>query len=320
MKKIIGYILSAFFILFTVFGLLGLIVSHDSASDIVIECVWTIVGAIFLYLSLKLIKAQNNKKSAKKRTAERDGLKYQSNASQTKSKYHRAKTWHPDKTVHELIMNSVQDNKQKGRFNVDIPKRKYNVPLAYQYNRQQILDLNYDFAIECAQNNEWELSVNIEDDNVALYSGIKRIGVLGGNHVEMLKDWIKSKEPYTIILEGISSENKKAIVYIAFYRDKREKMSYRERTTVRLTNCRKEDQQMIISSLENGDELYLSESYNDRTDSEYVGVEESGIEIGRLPKNICNRYFNEGAAGCFFDHSDYDEEKDIHTPYVTIYW
>ena len=74
----------------------------------------------------------------------------------------------------------------------------------------------------------WELSANIEDGNVTLYSGENRIGILGGKRVEMMKDWIKNNDPYTIILEGIDSENKKAIAYLAFYRDKRAKMSYRE--------------------------------------------------------------------------------------------
>lgn len=316
MKKVLMIFLSILSGLFLLFGIMGIAVfiSEKDIAALIFFTVWSLLGAFLFAFFLKRAKHNATK------IEHCNKPKVQAPVSKAKNDYSEAKTSSHNNEIHRQIIDSVQHSEQKEKFNIDISKRKNNAPLAYQYNHQEILELNYDFAFTCAQNNMWELSANIEGDNVALYSNGKRIGVLGGKRVEMMKDWIKNNEPYTIILEGIDSENKKAIAYLAFYRDKRAKMSYREQTTVRLTNCKKEDQQMIISSLESGDELYLSEEYNDRTDSEYVAVEESCVEIGRLPKKACERYLDEGAAGCFFDYSDYDEEKDIYVPYVTIYW
>ena len=311
MKRAIMIFLSTLSALFSLFGIIGIAVfiSEKDIAAMIFFTIWSMLG-VFLFIFF--LKHSKKKPGLKSRDIPSEQSGKESGINKRMISYHV--------NIHDKIINSVQESKRKERFNIDIPKRKNNSPLAYQYNHQEILGLNYDFAIKCAKNNTWELSANIEDGNVALYSGENRIGILGGKRVEMMKDWIKNKEPYAIILEGVDSENKKAIAYLAFYRDKRAKMSYREQTTFKLTNYRKEDQQMVISSLENGDELYLSEEYNDRTDSEYISVEESNIEIGRLPKKASDRYFNEGAAGCFFDHSDYDCEKDIYIPYVTIYW
>lgn len=314
-------ILSGLFLLFGIMGIAVFINEKDIAA-LIFFTIWSILGAFLFVFFLKRSRIRKAKHTKRNSARNRNHNKSPHQMREKESAKDRSelKTANRHNEIHSTIIDSVQRSVQNEKFHVDIPKRKNNAPLAYQYNHQEILDLNYDFAVECAQNNMWELSANIEDGNVTLYSGENRIGILGGKRVEMMKDWIKNKEPYTIILEGIDSENKKAIAYLAFYRDKRAKMSYREQATVKLTNCRKDDQQMIISSLESGDELYLSEEYNDRTDSEYVAVEESCVEIGRLPKKACERYLDEGAAGCFFDHNDYDEEKDIYTPYVTIYW
>lgn len=324
MKNVLMIFLSILSGLFLLFGIMGIAVfiNEKDIAALIFFTIWSILGAFLFVFFLKRSRIRKAKHTKRNSARNRNHNKSPHQMREKESAKDRSelKTANRHNEIHRTIIDSVQRSVQNEKFHVDIPKRKNNAPLAYQYNHQEILDLNYGFAIECAQNNMWELSANIEDGNVTLYSGENRIGILGGKHIEMMKDWIKNKEPYTIILEGIDPENKKAIAYLAFYRDKRAKMSYREQTTVKLTNCRKDNQQMIISSLESGDELYLSEEYNDRTDSEYVSVEESYVEIGRLPKKACERYLEEGAAGCFFDHNDYDEEKDVYTPYVTIYW
>ena len=324
MKKVLMIFLSILSGLFLLFGIMGIAVfiSEKDIAALIFFTVWSLLGAFLFvfFLRSSRIKRSRRAKHNDAKIEHHNKSTTRSIATKAKKDYSKLETSNSNNEIHKQIIDSVQHSDRKEKFNVVIPKRKNNAPLAYQYNHQEILELNYDFAIECAQNNMLELSANIEDGNITLYSGKNRIGILGGKHVEMMKDWIKNKEPYAIILEGVDSENKKAIAYLAFYRDKRAKMSYREQTTFKLTNYRKEDQQMIISSLENGDELYLSEEYNERTDSEYISVEESNIEIGRLPKKASDRYFNEGVAGCFFDHSDYNCEKDIYIPYVTIYW
>lgn len=325
-KRIIGQILSAFFIVFSIIGILGILVCHDSFSDVLIGLIWTLLGLIAFYFSWKLVKIEKcdkNKKSSKSAQV-LNTEKLVKSIPGTEECLSAFEKQQLEKKQEKLEGDQVEQARKQEvkeeKFELLVPKYKNSAPLAYQYGHQEILDLNYNLAIEAAQNNCWELTAEPEEDSIALYSNHKKIGILGGIRVDMLKDWIRNKDPYTIYLEGINSQDKKAIAYIAFYRDKRTKMSYREQTIVKLTNFRKEDSQMIISYLKNGDELELTEEYNDNADIEYVGVEESYTEIGRLPKKVSNRYSEEGAAGCFFDHADYDDDKDIYIPYVVIYW
>ena len=214
----------------------------------------------------------------------------------------------------------VTEKPKESKPDIVVPHTKDGAPMQYNYRNQEILDLDFDVAMKAAAENSWELSAKVDGDRIALYYSDSKIGYLGGTHVNMLQDWIKRNDPYTIYLEGIDSENKTAIAFLIFYRDNRKYMSFREQTTVKLTSYRKQDSQMVIAFLNEGEELDLSEEYNDNTGNEYVAVEESSVEIGRLPKKVADRYFNEGAAACYFDHSDYDDEKDIYIPYVIIYW
>lgn len=214
----------------------------------------------------------------------------------------------------------VIEKPKEPKPDIVVPHTKDGAPMQYNYRNQEILDLDFDVAMKAANENSWELSAKVDGDRISLYYNDSKIGYLGGTHVDMLQDWIKRNDPYTIYLEGIDSENKTAIAFLIFYRDNRKYMSFREQTTVKLTSYRKQDSQMVIAFLNEGEELELSEEYNDNSGNEYVAVEESSVEIGRLPKKVADRYLNEGAAACYFDHSDYDDEKDIYIPYVVIYW
>ena len=223
-------------------------------------------------------------------------------------------------TTSTVPSESVVEKPKEPKPDIVVPHTKDGAPMQYNYRNQEILDLDFDVAMKAAAEKSWELSAKVDGDRIALYYSDSKIGYLGGTHVDMLQDWIKRNDPYTIYLEGIDSENKTAIAFLIFYRDNRKYMSFREQTTVKLTSYRKQDSQMVIAFLNEGEELDLSEEYNDNTGNEYVAVEESSVEIGRLPKKVADRYFNEGAAACYFDHSDYDDEKDIYIPYVIIYW
>lgn len=227
----------------------------------------------------------------------------------------------PDSVTTSAVSSEpVGEKPKEPKPDIVVPHTKDGAPMQYNYRNQEILDLNFDVAMRAANENSWELSAKVDGDRISLYYNDSKIGYLGGTHVDMLQDWIKRNDPYTIYLEGIDSENKTAIAFLIFYRDNRKYMSFREQTTVKLTSYRKQDSQMVIAFLNEGEELELSEEYNDNSGNEYVAVEESSVEIGRLPKKVADRYLNEGAAACYFDHSDYDDEKDIYIPYVVIYW
>lgn len=284
MKKSIPVILSLLFGLFTFVGLIGVIISLavSDSSLMAFYIVWTVLGAVLLFLPLKKVFNGRKKK--------------------------------PDKSKEEVVPAKEETSK------ITVPKSKNGIPLAYHYSHQLISQLDFGVAMEAAENNSWELSAFLESDVVFLYSGVKKIGFISGKLGDMIKDWIQSGEPFLIYLENIDTELKVAYAFLAFYRDKRAKMAYREQTTVKLIGCNTDERQLFISSLRPGDELELSEDCNLETGAEYVSVCIDGVEIGRLPKKICERYLDEGAAACFIERIEDDPDKDTYVPFVTIYW
>lgn len=319
--KIVYYFLKAFLILFTLFGLLGILGMATTSGDttsIIIMCIWSLIGILLLIL-LSKHKASFVKSNIPLPTNTHiDNSVSEKNISDINAE--SASNTDSNSTITAESIYKNIDSLKSNNFSIIVPKSKNGEPMQYSYRNQEILDLDFDVAMKSASENSWELSAQSDGNRIALYSGADKIGYLGGTHVDMLHDWINRNDPYTIYLEGIYSENKTGIAYLVFYRDNRKYMSFREQTIVKLTNFRKEDSQMVIPFLNGGEELDLSEQYNDNSGTEYISVEESSVEIGRLPKKASDRYFNEGAAACYFDHSDYDDEKDVYIPYVVIYW
>lgn len=312
MKRLLMLLLSIVSGLFALIGILGVVTFIDGRDPyaLIFFILWALFGIFLLFFFSKRARSHPSKIAE---DTTHSPVKEESD---------------PVPSVQNTAVNINQPFSNIAETSTDdanipsitIPEKKDGVPLAYRYNHQEIFDSNFDAVLQFAKDGKYELSASANGNNTSLYIQGTLIGCLKGRRAEMLNDWIQNKEPYLIYLERIDVESQKVIVFLAFYRDKRSKMSYREQTTVKLTNFKHEDHQMVISALENGDELSLSEEYNDRTDSNYVVVEKDFVEIGRLPKKTCERYLDEGAAGCFFDHSDYDEVNDIYTPYVVIYW
>lgn len=317
MKRIVAYffsiivfILSLFFLLFTV----ALFLSEDMDLFGVIFFLILFLCSLFFSIFLK---------------SKADSLKSKSidvSSSLPKDSVHRRDF----KSTNDIIQDMFSDSriseidktseKQNKKFELTIPSVKDGCPIAYKYNGCEIEELNYDSVLSFATNNKYELSVKILDGKPYFYCEDSMIGTISGNISNMLIDWLSNKEPFFVCIEGIDTTLRKAYAFIVFYRDKRKKMSYREQSVVRLTNYRGEDSQMIIMQLNEGVELFLSEDYDISSDKDFVSVSESCVDIGRLPKKISEKYFEEGCAGCFFDKSEYDDVKDIYIPYVRIYW
>lgn len=292
MKRILWLVSSVVYAAFAILGILVFISSLSDTSLAIFSLIWAILFAVLFLISYSAAeKCKKKKAPAKKKTVS--------------SKVEKPK----EETVPE----------KEETTQITIPSSKDGIPLAYKYSKQEIAQLDYDVAMTAAHNNSWELSAAIENNEISLYSDGAKIGLLSGNHVDMMKDWIKNEEPYLIYLENINTEQKTAVASLFFYRDKRKSLSYREQTVVKLTRYSDEYAQLTIPFLTPGTELDISEEYDLDKDTEYVSIS-SGFEIGRLPKRISERYFDEGAAACFFDHYEDDPNSLKYIPFVVIYW
>lgn len=290
MKRILWLVLSVVFAAFAMLGILVFIGSLSDTSLAVFSLIWAILFAVLFLISYSEAEKCKKKKAPAKKKA-------------VSSKVEKPK----EETVPE----------KEETAQITIPNSKDGIPLAYKYSKQEIAQLNYDVAMTAVHNNSWELSAALENNEISLYLDGAKIGILSGTHVDMMKDWIKNEEPYLIYLENINTEQKTAVASLFFYRDKRKSLAYREQTVVKLTRYSDEYAQLTIPFLTPGTELDISEEYD--LDTDYVSIS-SGFEIGRLPKKISERYFEEGAAACFFDHYEEDPNSLKYIPFVSIYW
>ena len=329
MKKLLYYLLKIVLPGFTLFGIMGIIVmaGEFDIAGVAIAAVWSAIGLVLILFLLK-----NKKKFIKNGSffVVPDQKPISGEEKEENSITETAKNDSQNEREESAWIDSVgepgdsaQSNNEpehKERTEITCPRIKDGSPLAYSYHNVEISNLRFDVAMQAANEDFWELGSKIDGEEILLTWKNKLIGGLTGERGNMIRDWIKNGEPFLIFLEGINSEEHKAYAFLAFYRDKRKKMEFREKSVVKLTNYRSEYKQLEIPCIDNGEELELSEEYNDNTGDDYVSVEYNGEEIGRLPKKISDRYLDEGAAGCFFDRSDYDDEKDIYIPFVEIYW
>ena len=222
----------------------------------------------------------------------------------------------PESLEISLLSSSSQPQLTSvNKFDADIiPQKLQDTPIAYRYHDVKITSQNPE-VYRCILNtgNLTLNAVSNQGEFVLQYQDQYYCKINNPKIYNMLSDWINNNEPYLIYA------NTPDTVYIVFYRDKRKKLSGRECSIVKLTAYSSTSKQDVISFLEPTEELILCEDY-DSNGNDIVIVEGEGEEIGRLPKKTANKYLEEGAAGCFFHHDEYDDEKDKYIPYVEIYW
>lgn len=164
-------------------------------------------------------------------------------------------------------------------------------------------------ALEMQQTNDWSLEAVKAGGGISLNYHGRPLGVLdNADKAKMMSDWIERGEPFLVFLSHYGEKN---TVGIAFYLDEQSRLNYRESTVSKLTRYAGEDAQFSLSLMSDGEPLDFDEE-----DDGVVAIS----DIGYLPKSVAARYNQEGAAGVFIDHIDYDDEKDKYIPYVKIYW
>lgn len=304
MKKILLIFVEIAIVFIFLFFLTGLIVGISESIGLAFFCLIFLIASVLAFLKiLKKIKELNKK-------IQNDEIKYIKNESKKQTKLTEQQTSH-------INIEKKEPSLQK---RVIFEKVKDGANLAYSYDNQKVILLKTKLnELNNLKFND-KLSAVENQGKIVLLSKNNPIGILADEQKsDMIKDWIKRDDPFSVFVKEISINPYKLLVFIAFYRDKRKKISYRETSSFKLTNYRDEESQMIICCMEKNEEIDLVESC-DLNGNDCVYAEVDCVEIGKLPKKIEKRYFDEGAHSCFFDYFDYDEEMDIYIPHITIYW
>lgn len=201
---------------------------------------------------------------------------------------------------------------ERERCDVTIPERVGSCIKVHQYLREPFKPLPGadDIALEMQASGDWRLTPAVDSTGITLLYHDRPFGWLEhGKRSEMVRDWLLRGDPLIIYLSNYGESGCTAAV--AFYRDEQARMAFRESSIVRLTRYSGEDAQLALATMEGGEKLDVDEEGEDD-----VAIS----DIGYLPRSAAARFCEEGAAGVFVDHIDYDDEKDQYIPYIKIYW
>lgn len=198
---------------------------------------------------------------------------------------------------------------------VRIPDRIGDCIRAYYYPKVKIIPVPGArvLAEKMQESGDWKLEATKEPFGIELAYGGEAFASLAERE-DMVSDWLQRGDPMLIFLGNLGDSGNYAA--IAFYRDEQKRLAHRESEVVKLTRYANQDAQFALMGLEPGVKLDVEEDY-DREGSVLVMC---GDAIGALPKKSAERFLDEGCAGVFLDHIDYDDEKDKDIPYVKIYW
>ena len=206
-------------------------------------------------------------------------------------------------------------------IDISIPRRKDNCPLAYNYSQVPYKITDVDAVKQCIETRKWDITPVLVGDEIHFVADGKDVGICT-DRVQMVKDWIKNKEPLLIYLDRLAVNNdtvQKATVFMAFYRDRRKNQEWRQQSVVTLTKYKNDDAQSAMRNLEPGDPLDLEDDILD--DSICI----SGLDgqIGYLPKKYAEKINEDGCFGVFIEKIEEIETDTfdlIYKPVVRIYW
>lgn len=221
---------------------------------------------------------------------------------------------------------SESDDCYRKRLGAFIPEFVSGKPLVYRYNKLSFIPSDSAKAeIEkMSPDNDLELNASVSENGIALYHNDILIGYTE-ERKEMISDWLRRGDPLKIWLENLGDNGN--YFNIAFYRDEQKRLAFRENSVVKLTRYANSDAQDNMIGILVGVKLDFDDDYDDYDFDYYnddipegtVFITYCGDAIGTLPKRVAEKYLNEGAAGVFLDHMDYDD-KGNDVPYVKIYW
>lgn len=214
-----------------------------------------------------------------------------------------------------------QAPQQQAQIKITLPAEKNGAPLAYKYSDVRLQNVNANTISRIFEAQKWEIRPENHENRILLFWENMFVGeVPSGKLSEMFCDWLRRGDPLTVLLQAYNQDSGETFVFIAFYRDKRKTLANKEREVVKLIAYSSESKQSAISMLSKGDELLLDD-YEDDNGNNVVDVLGFLAEpIGRLPKKQVTKYFENGIAACYFDHADFDDDKEKDIPYIEIYW
>lgn len=215
-------------------------------------------------------------------------------------------------TYPEVRLPSIQ---QESKLDITIPEEKDGAPLQYTYTVKISL-LDEAALRHHHKNKEWYFIPKDIDGEMHLFLGDDDIAILNQRE-DMLRDWIRRKDPYIICFKNLSEKNG-ATAFIAFYKDKRKGNEWREQIVVALTSYKSSEKQDIIELMHPGEEVFLEE------DETGVAVMVDGEPIGKLPQKYATRFIEEGIYAAFLEKTEYDDGGNNSNykerPYIRIFW
>lgn len=162
----------------------------------------------------------------------------------------------------------------------------------------------------------WTPTELSSDTNGNIFHEGKKLGRIGGTYyIELIAKSEAANLPYKIYLDGYDVHRQCGILYLAYYQSAA-KPTTTEKNVYALQSYKSSTKQEIISCLGEGDELEFEE------DDENIHICYIGDPIGKLPKKIAQKYFDQGAEAVYFHHTE-EEETDydfIEKPFVEIEW
>lgn len=216
----------------------------------------------------------------------------------------------------DVCISEINKNPEKSFHDLMIPDKLGPAICIYRYWLVRVRPVNIElfYAVYCS-GVQYSLLPTFSDDGCTFlsYKGFDVCELLDKQN--MVSDWVSLGAP--MICRISSCHRGKEGVAIAFFRDEEKRLQGTEKAIVRLSAYASESKQEAIAGCVDGQKLVCYE--DDETGKVYVSNFFGNCVIGNLPAKYAKLYLEQGFAGIFFDHEEWDESKGKCIPFVKIY-
>lgn len=222
--------------------------------------------------------------------------------------------WYTDLGLIPITYADIAQKNTKDFFSLGMYHMKIGeLTCVYRYWRLNVSPINIELFYSIYFAGCQLTPTRCEDGRIILsYKGIDVCELL--ERQRMVTDWLRNDD--TMIFQISSCKAGEEGVAVAFYRNEVKRLATKQNVIIKLTAYASSDKQEAIAYLEDGQKLTI---VDDDGDHVYVANYFNGFEIGNLPKKYENMYFDEGFSGIFFDHQEWDEDREKAVPFVKIY-
>lgn len=217
----------------------------------------------------------------------------------------------------EIRRRNAELEKNKVKKIKSYPKKVDNCGLIYSYNFEIVPAYGVNIEKDILKGEEKIVEIDADEENIFLIENCTVFATINNpNKARMVMDFKKRNEPcHAILLADAKSAN------LRFYRNKKKALSNKRNTVVKLKSYKSLEKQETIEFIEKDEEL----DFDVDIVEEKIVVEYEGNEIGKLPREIEKRVFDDGCEikAIFFEKNEEEETEEydtIYAPFVRIYW